>query len=777
MERKRHMLMGLGMIIGSVITTVAQTPAVPTQLQADVEGCKVSLHWQRGGEVAVLENEGFEGEAFPSPGWEMKSYNTTDYRCSWFHYPSDDFKELGNWEYYINNGEGSAMVYMDMGYHENVSYNQDEWLISPVYDNAVYLDFWYYINPMLLEYAQFSDFVDKYCVELSHDGGETWEVIWDARYYHSGLDEWQQVSLYLGEPTPNTRIAFHAQSDMENDYSTLYFSWTIDDVTISSEGASNVSSLSGAKCRNKSINEAMQSYRVFESNYTDGGRRNIVQEEPDVTSYYQILLNGEIIADKVCSLQYVDVSEKAPGTYSYEVKYVTKQGTSESAAIEVIVEESTFNVPTNVQVTSTFYEDKDWGEVIISWEAPEGNRKPTSYSVYINGILSGVELPVGEMGNTWVTKGVYTYEVAAVYEYPSGESERVGDQVAIDTRLTPRNLEASINDEGEVSLSWEAAKTSDVAVQAYKVYRGNTEIASIEPDQPLSYVDTDILSGCYTYSVKAQYSDGELSLPVQKTIFGEEYFFESLPYSQTFDGDLTPDNWQAEMLNTIDAMYTWRFDNWFEIATLCDKVEGGFASITSEANEFYNIISSLATPIFDCSNVPTGENVIISCTMDFSSLWEMAYFCMEVSNDGGESWEWLADIYPSDIEDYQYEIDVTSATVSGSPMFRFVYDGCGDGYVIIDNFRIYVTDNMGVEATRNECAMISLNSGNDELSIAAVEPIENVYIYNTSGMLVMSQDGNRTNRQVVSLRDLQQGLYIAKVRCASHIVEEKIIVR
>ena len=165
MGHRKRVVLALLMTMGTVLLLKAQTPVTPTNLQADIEGCKVSLSWQRGGGEALITHEGFEGDIFPSEGWETKKLNTTDYRCSWFRYPGEDFKELENWEYYIKNGEGSAMVYMDMGYHDGIAYNQDEWLITPSYDNAVYLDFWYYINPMLLEYAQYPDFVDKYCVK------------------------------------------------------------------------------------------------------------------------------------------------------------------------------------------------------------------------------------------------------------------------------------------------------------------------------------------------------------------------------------------------------------------------------------------------------------------------------------------------------------------------------------------------------------------------------------------------------------------------------------
>lgn len=775
MEHKKRVGLSLLMTMGAVLSLMAQAPATPVNLQAEVEGCKVSLSWQRGDNNAILTHEGFEGEKFPSEGWEVQSFNTTDYRCSWFHYPTDDFKELDNWQYYIKEGEGSAMVYMDMGYHEGIVYNQDEKLISPIYNDAVYLDFWYYINPMILEYAQFSDFVDKYCVELSHDGGETWEVIWDARNHHNGLDDWQQVSLYLGEPTPNTRIAFHAQSDMENEWSTLYFSWTIDDVVISSNGTSSDTMLSTQQYTRRNISDSMQSYKVFNSNNTTSlNRRNAAQEKDEPSSYYQVFLDDQLLADKLCSLNHIDTSDKDAGTYTYEVKAVNEQGVSEAATIQVTIAESTFNAPTNVQVTSEYYDEEGWGEVIITWDAPEGNREPAYYSIYVNGILAGVEIPLGEFGNTWVEKGVYTYEVAAVYEYPYGESQRIGDQVAMNTRYPARNLDAAV-DNGFVTLSWQEAKKSDFTVESYKVYRGNNEIANIPAGETLTYTDNENISGVYTYSVKALYSDGELSLPIQQNILVNDYTITELPYTQEFNGDLTPDNWMIEVLNEIDPMFNWRFDNWFEIASPCTEVKGNFASISSEANEFINLICSMTTPIFDNTSIPEGESVMLSCTMDYYSAWESSYVCIEVSYDAGESWEWYADIYPEDVVDYQYSIDITSAIENATPMFRIIYDGAGDGYMIIDNFKVYVTDDLGVNKNHSDEIAISMIAGR-QLLVSASSAIENVQIYNTNGMLVGTYDGNNMYRQIIELSHLHNGLYIVKVQCADNTFDAKIVI-
>ncbi|MBR2378140.1 MAG: T9SS type A sorting domain-containing protein, partial [Bacteroidaceae bacterium] len=578
-----------------------------------------------------------------------------------------------------------------------------------------------------------------------------------------------------GEPTPTTRIAFHAQSDMENEWSTLYFSWTIDDVVISSNGTSSDTMLSTQQYTRRNISDSMQSYKVFNSNNTTSlDRRNAAQEKDEPSSYYQVFLDGQLLADKLCSLNHIDTSDKDAGTYTYEVKAVNEQGVSEAATIQVTIAESTFNAPTNVQVTSEYYDEEGWGEVIITWDAPEGNREPAYYSIYVNGILAGVEIPLGEFGNTWVEKGVYTYEVAAVYEYPYGESQRIGDQVAMNTRYPARSLDAAV-DNGFVTLSWQEAKKSDFTVESYKVYRGNNEIANIPAGETLTYTDNENISGVYTYSVKALYSDGELSLPIQQNILVNDYTITELPYTQEFNGDLTPDNWMIEVLNEIDPMFNWRFDNWFEIASPCTEVKGNFASISSEANEFINLICSMTTPIFNNTSIPEGESVMLSCTMDYYSAWESSYVCIEVSYDAGESWEWYADIYPEDAVDYQYSIDITSAIENATPMFRIIYDGAGDGYMVIDNFKVYVTDDLGVNKNHSDEIAISMIAGR-QLLVSASSAIENVQIYNTNGMLVGTYDGNNMYRQIIELSHLHNGLYIVKVQCADNTFDAKIVI-
>ena len=76
MGHRKRVVLALLMTMGTVLLLKAQTPVAPTNLQADIEGCKVSLSWQRGGGEALITHEGFEGDIFPTFRWENISFKT-----------------------------------------------------------------------------------------------------------------------------------------------------------------------------------------------------------------------------------------------------------------------------------------------------------------------------------------------------------------------------------------------------------------------------------------------------------------------------------------------------------------------------------------------------------------------------------------------------------------------------------------------------------------------------------------------------------------------------
>lgn len=138
------------------------------------------------------------------------------------------------------------------------------------------------------------------------------------------------------------------------------------------------------------------------------------------------------------------------------------------------------NAPRNVQVTSAYDEETGKYKVNMTWDAPEGDRQPSHYECYANGALFAGWLEPDERATeqTGVNRGVQYYAVKAVYENPDGESELVGTLVAIGTRNTVSDLQASIDENNATAhLTWQAPKASEYTVEKYLVFRGGKQIA------------------------------------------------------------------------------------------------------------------------------------------------------------------------------------------------------------------------------------------------------------------------------------------------------------
>ena len=336
---------------------------------------------------ATTLNESFEDWDGEDNGWlpegwskESKEQLESDYITDWFiSYNASGFLPAFDGLY-------AAMINFDTNY-------KDEWLISPVYSHASLLEFYSYIDPMVLEYDTYEGYDDHYYVKVSHDGGNTWQVIWDARTQCSPDGGWQLVSLPLGAATPDTRIAFHAVSGKASATDHLYFLWAIDDVRIS--GPAPAAPISKAA-----------------STTSFGG--------------YNIYLDGQLIAGSINARQYTDVSEKAEGEHTYRVAFYDALTDEESEGVQTTVNilAPTFDAPLNVQVSSR-YDSEQGYTAVITWDEPQGNQKPEGYIVYCNGMWAGYGITETSFENTGLTKGVYEYKVSAMYDNPSGESEAV----------------------------------------------------------------------------------------------------------------------------------------------------------------------------------------------------------------------------------------------------------------------------------------------------------------------------------------------------------------
>ena len=695
-------------------------PTPPSNLKAVQQNGYVTLTWDRVASAKTLLADDFEGSQF-ADGWTVRTTNTYDKTFTWFHFPTPEMEEGSEPEdlaLWCHSGKGSAVVSFDqVGEHEDgTSAVQDEWLLTPATKGAQYLNFYTYIDPQLLEYGQYENFPDHYYVKVSHDGGATWREIWDARYDSNGSDGWQLVSLYLGDASEGDPIvAFEAKSGQDDPTSGLYFTWAIDDITLYADAAGAAAAQAAPSRRTSRTLAQLPSYRKFAATGNKVARPSrAAYRMPAAADTYTVLLDGEVIAQNLKTTTYTDKSDKAPGEHRYGVRAVSGGVQSDAAELTVTVNAAQTNAPRNVKVTPTL--DKQTGKysVLMTWDAPEGDRQPDHYECYANDAVfaSWVNPTETSVEQTGVNRGVQYYAVKAVYADPDGESALVGDLVAMGTRNTASDLNVTIDRSGAAQLTWKAPKASEQEVASYKVYRGGKEIGLTADTE---YYDADIPEGTYDYCVKAVYADGFVSLPVSSTVsYGSERVY-SLPFAEDFDSGLKPADWTVERVNTsMKTDYAWRFDNWYELPVSGGGFSGGFASMCSSVSPMVSMFAVLESPALSCT-LGDGDKVYAEFDIDYSAVdkatGQKSEAGLRYSYDK-EGWDDVEGTFTGyktgelsageTCRPQHITLDVTKCFESGQPVYLgWYYNAKKAQHIAIDNIKVYTAPATGIDAVAN----------------------------------------------------------------------------
>ena len=693
----------------ALCATAQDKPTKPADLKAVADYGKVTLTWSRSASANTLLGEGFEGEAFPSEGWTTRVTNTTDQLCTWFHYPTDEFKEqVEDYADWIRTGERSACVYFDTTapHDDGTPSTQDEWLITPAVPGAQYLDLYCYIDPEILNVGQFEEFGDHYYIKVSHDGGNTWENLWDARYDSDGSTGFQLVSLYLGNAAEGApMVAFHAQSNTGDPDQSLYFAWVIDDISMTATPTDAAAARLAMQGKQRdAMLKGMPTHRTFDTTGLKPMKRQPRKAKAAPTASFNVYLDGTPIVEGLKTMTYTDISDKEPGEHTYAVTAVADDGQTESDPVEVKVniKEGTTNPPANLRLTQAYDDLTGTYAVQMAWDEPDGERKPSYYTAYCNNALVGDFLEELSLEQTGLPRGVYDYSVVAVYEDPAGQSEAVGDQIALGTRYPARNLTATLNQDGSLTMAWQQPKASEHEVTGYAVYRGNDKLGE---GNFLTFTEQQAPEGKYDYSVKAIYDDGVAAMPATQNVQNGDLPTYGLPFEESFTGGMKPGNWNVEKLRTgLKDNYVWRFDNLYELPVSGGGFDKDFASVNCSHAGYTTVTVELRTPPIARTEINSGEHTFLSFDMDYMTCDKLddnyksaAY--VEYSVDNCASWEIL-----DEPEGYAREglpdgqtcqpvkkvYDVTDLFASGQPVyFAWSYNSRKAQHWAIDNVKIY----------------------------------------------------------------------------------------
>lgn len=743
-SRIAQWLCAASVAVATCIATEASAqdkPDTPVNLKADASYSLVTLSWQRSATAAdTLLSEGFEGATFPPDGWTLKTTNENDPSYTWFGFPTEEIIDyIDDYTSYIHSGERSAFVNIDMGapYDDGTPGEQDEWLITPAVEGAVYLDFQSKLPSALQENAEYEDFPNHYYVKVSHDGGQTWETLWDGTHECDFTDQWQPVSLYLGDPSAGaTMVAFHATSGSDDPDVSLFATWAIDDVRLTNGTASSA---------------AMENFNV----------------------YY----DGEPIAEGLKALTFTDNTEKEAGEHTYAVRSCNSalEELSDPAEVTVNIKEATTNAPTNVKVTYTYDEETNKYDVLMTWDAPEGERTPAYYTAYCNNATFGDYIEENNVGQTGLSKGIYEYSVVAVYQYPDGESEAVGDQLALGTRFPARDLTATRNDDGSLSLSWEAPKESEYAVSGYKVFRGNIKLAEQEGT---SFTETESVEGCYDYSVKAIYADSFEATPATVAVENGDMPAYELPFSEDFTGGLKPGNWTVTKNRSgLKDNYLWRFDNWYDLPVSGNGFDADFASANSSSAGLTTVNTSIYTPQLVRNSIADNESTYLEFDMDYMTGGK-SFAYVAYSTDNGNNWtdlvQELTGYTADDLSEGEtckpqhMSIDVTNLFANGNKVqFAWIYNGKSAQHLAIDNVNVFNADPTAINSITTAKPHYTIENSTLRLN---ADGISRVKLYKADGTLV-------ADTEATDIPLSGHGLYIVNAKTANGSFTIKLSVK
>ncbi len=210
---------------------------------------------------------------------------------------------------------------------------------------------------------------------------------------------------------------------------------------------------------------------------------------------YSLYRNSELY-DTVTELSYLD-SALANGSYEYSVVANYNNGYSIASDILDFFVEITY--PANnlsAQVTADV--------VNLTWDLPANSpRALLSYNIYRDGeiIANSEDLNYSDQA---LANATYSYFVTAVYT--SGESAPSNSVEAIvEVLYVPNNLTYSVMG-NSVTLNWDQPNASYRGFIGYKLFKDQELLTSLTE---LSYTDSDLANGDYTYSVKAEYTSGD----------------------------------------------------------------------------------------------------------------------------------------------------------------------------------------------------------------------------------------------------------------------------
>ena len=441
---------------------------------------------------------------------------------------------------------------------------------------------------------------------------------------------------------------------------------------------------------------------------------------------------------------------------------------------------------------------------------------------YLNGaLIYAWQWTLGASG------GGCALQLGALDFYGQPESNYFFDDMAIyveDALPAPSNLTATVTD-NDIELNWTAAgPPSAKALLGYNVYRGIQIIA--EEISEVTYTDTELLPGTYTYDVKAVFDEGVSAGagPVEATIEGG--VDRDLVIIEIATGTWCVFCPGAAM--AVDEMHA----EGLSVGVI--EYHGGdsFETTETDARIDYYSVPGYPTAQFDGGNAVVGGNATQSMYPTYlpvynqqiakPSLFEIEAVYQKTSGENYqisvdaemiEEYPWLSNdlvlqvaLTESHIpEVWQNQTEVnfvcrdmipnangTSLDFAGNPMQSVLLDFTIPSDYVMENVEliVFIQDNdtkqilqgattlliTGLEtiANTNEIKVYP-NPAKDHVSITADMNIQSISVYNHLGQLVFAENTD-CRSYMLNTANYQAGLYFIQLETEKGFTSKRVVI-
>jgi hypothetical protein len=200
----------------------------------------------------------------------------------------------------------------------------------------------------------------------------------------------------------------------------------------------------------------------------------------------------------------------SPGNYHYTIQAMDAAGNLSYPSNTAKATISDTQKPTAPQSLAA---NLNGSSVNLTWQAATDNVGVTGYELF-RGTTQIVTLSAATTSYVDTTSGPGTHQYTARAVDAAGnvsDPSNTASATVPDTQkpTAPQNLTAAANGPSQIDLSWQAS-SDDVGVTGYRVFRGTTQVASLN-GSTTSYSDTGLSPGTYQYTVNAVDAAGNVS--------------------------------------------------------------------------------------------------------------------------------------------------------------------------------------------------------------------------------------------------------------------------